>query len=118
MTKKQPKPTQPMTQKEFKELWKTLPESDRRFFRSMIIIQDALGVKDLHYRLPPPELEKRLVRYDRHTLFSILADCVGLLTCAPAMQHVKDAHRRRANPEQRPVDASSRRHGTRNRARA
>jgi hypothetical protein len=60
----------------------------------MIIIQDAMGIKDLHYRLPPAELGLWLKRCDRHLLFSILADCVGLLTNAPAMTRVQDIHRR------------------------
>jgi hypothetical protein len=102
-----------MTQKEFKSLWKTLPEADRRFFRTMIVIQDAMGLKDLHYRLLPPELEKRLIGYDCHMLFSILADCVGLLTSAPAMTYVKEFHRGQTVAESGPVDASGRRRGIR-----
>src|SRR5262245_42481354 len=96
MPQKPPMPQATMTQKEFNKLWKTLPELDRRYFRTMIVIQDAMGLKDLHYHLPPAEIVERLVHYDQHTLFSILADCVGLLTGAPAMERVKDAHRRMA----------------------
>lgn len=97
--KKMKRPTQMtqmmMTEKEFKKIWKSMPESDRRFFRSMVILQAAMGLKDLHYRLPPPELEKRLKRYDCHMLFSVLVECVSLLTRTPAVQWVKEQHRRR-----------------------
>lgn len=89
--------TQKMTEKEFKALWKTLPESDRRFFRTMVILQAAMKLKDLHYHLPPPELEERLQRYDCHMLFGILVECVTLLTRTPAVQRVKEWHRRRGN---------------------
>ena len=91
-----------MTQKQFRAFWKTLPEPERKFFRTMVVMQTALGLTDLHYTMPPPEMEQRLKRYDRNQLFSIVADCVSLLTRTPAIERVKEVHRRRGHEATEP----------------
>lgn len=84
-----------MSQSEFKAVWRTTSRSDRRFISAMIVVTEALGLKGLRYELLTPSAERLLKSSDRKALFSIIAECIGLLTKAPALQRVKQAHRSR-----------------------
>lgn len=84
-----------MTQQTFREIWRRAPLSDRKFVSTMIVIAEALELRGLRFGLLTPRMERLLKSCDRKTLFSILAECIGLLTKSPAMQRVKQAHRKR-----------------------
>lgn len=84
-----------MSQRKFRELWRRAPISDRKFISTMIVVAEGLGLKRLRYGLLPPRIERYLTQCDRKTLFSILAECVGLLANAPAMRRLKQSHRDR-----------------------
>jgi hypothetical protein len=84
-----------MSQREFKEVWRTTSRPDRKFISAMIVVAEALGLKGLRYGLLPRRVERLLKSCDRKMVFSILAECIGLLSRAPAMQRVKQIHRKR-----------------------
>ena len=92
----------PIDEREFKALWKGLPESDRRFISAWIVISEAVGDKTLRYRELPPPLERVLHGVDRDTLFSVITECLGLLTGAPAMDRVKRTRRRNGKGKRTP----------------
>jgi hypothetical protein len=85
-----------MTEEEFQARWRKLPEADRRFIGTLTLVNETLADGRLRYRSLPPLLERRLRQADRNTLFSIITECVGILTHAPAMQRIQRFHRRRA----------------------
>ncbi len=87
----------PIDEKELKTIWKGLPRSDKRFISTMIVVTATLGDEKLRYHALPTRLERVLHKADRNTLFSVIVECVGLLLDAPAMQRVKQSHRRRGN---------------------
>ena len=84
-----------MTKREFKKRWKNLPEADRQFIRALTLVSDAVGDRQLLYHKLPLTTERWLRRVDRDTLFSIVIECLGLLTDAPAMRRIRDAKRPR-----------------------
>ena len=59
--------------REFAKVWKALPQSDQRFFSTLIIIVQALGYEKLHYHGTPRPLLRTLRKLDRNTVFSVRA---------------------------------------------
>ncbi|MGD8451607.1 MAG: hypothetical protein PVJ57_07285 [Phycisphaerae bacterium] len=78
----------------FQAMWKTLPLSDKRFLGALILITEAVGDEKLRYHELPARLEHTLREADRDTLFSLIAECLGHLLNAPAMERVRRCHRR------------------------
>ena len=105
-------------QKELKALWKGLPQSDRRFISAWIVMSEAVGDKTLRYRELPPPLERVLHGVDRDTLFSVITECLGLLTGAPAMDRVKRARRRNGKGKHTPPKKRATVRATRTRPKA
>ncbi len=88
--------------KEFKTLWKALPQNDKDFINALIFISTTLGDEKLCCHELPKRIERVLHGVDRETLFSVVAECVGLLLSAPAMERVKRARSRNAKPQRTP----------------
>lgn len=84
-----------MTKRQVTEAWKGLTKADRRFLSAAIVINQAVGDEKLRYHELPARIERLLRRSDRNTLFSIITECLGLLTKAPAMDRVRAVHRQR-----------------------
>lgn len=85
-----------MSEREFQARWQKLPKADRQFISALILVNEAVADGRLRYHELSPQSERRLRRADRDTLFSIVAECVGILTNAPAMQRVGQIHQQRA----------------------
>ena len=85
-----------MSEREFKTRWRELPEADRRFISTLALVNQAVDDGRLRYHELSPPMERNLRRADRNTLFSILTECLGILTNAPAMQRVRKVHQKRA----------------------
>ncbi len=83
-----------MDERELRVLWKRLPKSDRQFISALIVISEAIGDEALRYHELPARLGHVLREADRDTLFSLVAESLGLLLDAPAMERVKRARRR------------------------
>ncbi len=88
--------------KEFKTLWMGLPQSDKDFINALIVLSKSVGDETLCYRELPTRLERVLHGVDRDTLFSVVAECLGLLLGAPAMERVKRARRRNGKLQRTP----------------
>jgi hypothetical protein len=84
-----------MNEEEFRAAWKRLPESDQRFINTLIVVTETIADEKLRYHELPTRLERRLRKADRDTLFSIVVECLGRLLGSPAMERIKEAHRRR-----------------------
>ena len=84
----------PMDERKLRGLWKRLPKSDKQFISALIVISEAIGDEALRYHELPARLGHVLREADRDTLFSVVAESLGLLLGAPAMQRVKRARRR------------------------
>ena len=84
-----------MNEQEYEATWEALPQSDKRFINTLILIMETIGDKTLRYHELPTRLERVVREADRDTLMSIIVECVGLLLGAPAMERVKQSHRRR-----------------------
>ena len=104
-----------MTKREFKKRWKNLPEADRQFIRALTLVSDAVGDRQLLYHKLPPTTERWLRRADRDTLFSIVIECLGLLTDAPAMQRIRDTKRPRVVHPAEDADARPRKRSVKKR---
>ena len=87
----------PIDEKQLKTIWKGLARSDQRFISTLIVVTETIGDEKLRYHELPTRLERVLHKADRNTLFSVIVECVGLLLDAPAIQRVKQSHRRRRN---------------------
>ncbi len=87
----------PIDEKQPKTIWKGLPGSDQRFINSLIVVTETIGDEKMRYRELPTRLGRVLHKADRNTLFSVIVECVGLLLDAPAIQRVKQSHRRHRN---------------------
>ncbi len=95
-------------QREWDAKWKALPQSDKRFINTLILIMETIGDKTLHYHELPTRLERTLRKADRDTLMSIIVECLGLLLKAPAMERIKQSHSRRGNRTPVRVEAKKR----------
>ncbi|MGD8452701.1 MAG: hypothetical protein PVJ57_12855 [Phycisphaerae bacterium] len=87
--------TPKLDEEAFRAMWKALPLSDKRFIGALIALTEVIGDEGLRYHELPAHLERTLQEANRDTLFSIIAECLGLLLNAPAMERVKQCHRRR-----------------------
>lgn len=85
-----------MSEREFKTCWRDLPEADRRFVSALTLVNQAVDDGRLRYHELSPPMERCLRRADRNTLFSIIVECLGILTGAPAMHRVRKVHQKRA----------------------
>jgi hypothetical protein len=83
------------SEREFKACWRKLSAADRRFISALILVNEAVQKGRLRYHELSPQRERSLRRADRDTLFSIIVECLGILTKAPAMKRVHTAHQRR-----------------------
>ena len=92
----------PIDQRQFKALWKGLPQSDKDFIDGMTLILEAIVDETLRYHELPPPLERVLHGADRDTLFSVLAESLGLLLDAPVMQRLERARRRNGKLQRTP----------------
>lgn len=81
-----------MSEEEFNERWKNLPESDRRFLVSMMQLADVLGDRELCFCEITPQVAYVLEQADRDTLFTIMTLCVGILTDAPVIERIARWH--------------------------
>ena len=82
-----------MSEDEFQERWKKLPENDQRFLIALDIVIHAVRDETLHYRKLSSRAEKLLQTADRNALFSITVECIGRLFDAPALQRARSHHR-------------------------
>ncbi|MGD8454462.1 MAG: hypothetical protein PVJ57_21825 [Phycisphaerae bacterium] len=84
-----------ISEREFKARWRKLPEADRQFVEAIVLVNRAVSDERLCYHELSPQRERSLRQADRDTVFSILTECLGILTNAPAMQRVRKARQQR-----------------------
>lgn len=85
-----------ISERTFKAQWRKLPKADRRFIEAVVLVNRAVSDERLCYHELSPQRERSLRQADRDTVFSILTECLGILTNAPAMQRIRKARRQRA----------------------
>jgi hypothetical protein len=77
-----------MSEEEYSEHWKNLPESDRRFIVTMLELTDLLGDRGLRFCEITPEVARVLEQADRDMLMTITGLCVGILAQSPVIERL------------------------------
>ena len=94
-----------LNEEKIEAAWHALPPSDKRFLSTLIVVYETVGDDTLRYRELPVDLQRRLNEVDRHTLLTVIVECLGLLLEPPALERIKRGHRERArdhsDPEER-----------------
>ncbi len=82
--------------KKFTEAWNALPEIDRRFVSTLVVVQHTIGEEKLSYSETPRALQHALLKLDRNTVLSVIIQCLYLLLDPSVLERAKKAHRQHA----------------------
>ncbi|MCH7592847.1 MAG: hypothetical protein IH989_08725 [Planctomycetes bacterium] len=82
--------------KRFTDAWNALPEIDRRFVSTLVVVQHTIGEETLSYGETPRALQRSLLELDRNTVLSVIIQCLYLLLDPSVLKRAKKAHRQHA----------------------
>ncbi len=92
--------------RKIREAWNALPEIDRRFVSTLVVLQHTIGEEKLTYRETPRPLQRLLLTFDRNTVLSVIIQCLYLLLDASVLKRAKKARRQRAAKKKKRVPAA------------